>query len=68
MNSQVDKMTQYVIETLTRFIIMLDAEEFDPHLPADRPLLGSTVGTLIGALQYLRKHLPDVVLMENVAV
>ena len=67
MNSQVDKMTQYVIETLPRFVNKPDAEEFDPHLLADKPLLGSTVGTLIGALQYLRKHLPDLVLMENVA-
>lgn len=66
MNSDVDAMTRYVIDVIARFIAAPDSPEFDPHALAETPLLGTTAGTLIGALQYIRKRLPDLVLMENV--
>jgi len=66
MNVLVDSMTAYVIEVLTRFLANPDAPEFHPHELVANPLQGTTASTLIGALLYIRRCLPELVLMENV--
>ena len=59
LNNDVDEKTAYVIEVLEKFLANPDSKEFDPVFLKDNPLEGSTAPTLIGALQYVRKHLPE---------
>ena len=66
MNENAKAMTAYVIEILEEFFADPDAEKFSPENLAANPLKGSTAGTLIGALHYVRKHSPELVIMENV--
>lgn len=65
MNEKMSSATEYVIDTLHEFMEAPDDVKFDPNLQ-EEPLKGTTAPTLIGALQYIRKHLPEYVLMENV--
>lgn len=65
MNQKVNLATEYVIDTLRLFMKDPDAQCFNPTQWKE-PLRGSTAPTLIGAMQYIRRHLPEFILFENV--
>lgn len=57
-------LTGYVVEVIERYTENPDAKEFQPDNISE--MQGSTAPTLLGAMSYVRKHLPYFVLMENV--
>ena len=66
MNQDANAATQYVLTIVKKFLKSPNDPCFDMLNLQETPLEGTTAPTLIGALQYVRRHLPEYVLMENV--
>lgn len=66
LNTNHASSSEYVLTTFAEYVKNPDAAKFQPEQLVENPLQGSTAGTLIGACQYVRRVLPEVVLMENV--